>query len=669
MMRNTTLSIAILSTLSLNVAAQSHDHEHFDAYEMARYKGNAATEHTIEAHRQLAERLPFKNRTAFEEQKRGLIASFGDHDAGLARIPFIDFMQNVNPEQYPDTVNPSIFRQGLMNYQAQGLYEVVEGVYQIRGSDVSNITVFRTETGYVINDPGLLDDTTKDAWEFAKLHLPAPHTIHAVIYSHPHGDHFGGVRGLEADFAEDVKIIAPEGFVAALADENMVAGNAMSRRTDYQYGTTLGLNARGQVDMAIGLTKGTKGGLTLITPNFEIVDKVEQHKIDGLTFEFTNVPGAEAPVEILTWVEEYKTLFTGELTYHGMHNIYTFRGAKVRDSLAWTKYLTEIKIAYGDRIEALTSSHSAPVWETEAINEYITLQRDNYGFIHNQSMRLANNGVTINDVGREIEKIIPEVQFNTWHTNGYHGSYSHNARAVVNLYLGYHDMNPVNTNPLTTIDKSCTYVEAAGADTLYNAGMVHFEAGRYQQSSQLFNDLVQCDPANETFRNALADSFEQQGYQSETMAWRNSYLQGAVELRTNEVKDGVDQMSADIIANAPTAKIFDMFAVRVNSVKAIEAGLDFTLTTVHPDTNEFFYTEVSNGNMTTVQTDKQLDADTTFFIHKADFSNVLLQQVTLGKLLETGMAGFSGEAANVQALQGAMEQPNRKFDILPLIKE
>ncbi|MEZ8823994.1 alkyl/aryl-sulfatase [Vibrio amylolyticus] len=668
-MRNTTLSIAIFTTLSFNATAQSHDHEHFDALEMARYKGKVATEHTIQANRELANRLPFEDRTAFEEQSRGLIASFGDHDAGLARVPFINFMQNVNPEQYPETVNPSIFRQGLMNYQAQGLYEVVEGVYQIRGSDVSNITVFRTKTGYVINDPGLLDDTTKDAWEFAKLHLPAPHTIHAVVYSHPHGDHFGGVRGLEADFSDDVKIIAPEGFVAALADENMIAGNAMSRRTDYQYGTTLSQNARGQVDMAIGLNKGTKGGLTLITPTLEIIDKVEKHTIDGLTFEFTNVPGAEAPVEILTWIEEYKTLFTGELTYHGMHNIYTFRGAKVRDSLAWTKYLTEIKIAYGDRIAALTSSHSAPVWDNQAINEYITLQRDNYGFIHNQSMRLANNGVTINDVGREIEKIIPEVQFNTWHTNGYHGSYSHNARAVVNLYLGYHDMNPVNTNPLTTIDKSCTYVEAAGAETLYNAGLVHFEAGRYQESSQLFNDLVQCAPTNEQYRHALADSFEQQGYQSETMAWRNSYLQGAVELRTSEVKDGVNQMSADIIANSPTAKIFDMFAVRVNSVKAIDAGLNFTLTTVHPDTKEYFYTEVSNGNMTTVQTTTKLDADTTVFIHKSDFSNVLLRQTTFPALLESGMAGIVGKAENLAGLQGVMEQPERKFDILPLIKE
>jgi len=342
----------------------------------------------------------------------------------------------------------------LMNFQAEGLYKVRDGVYQLRGNDIANITLFRTETGYVINDPGLMDATTFDAWEFAKKHIPSPHTIHAVVYSHPHGDHFGGVRGLEHDFSDDVKIIAAEGFVEALADENMIGGNAMSRRTDYQYGSILPKGPTGAVDMAIGLTQGLKGGLTLITPDFLITNKIEQHEIDGLTFEFTNVPEAEAKVEIITWVEDYKTLFTGELTFHGMHNIYTFRGAKTRDALVWSKYLTEMKMAYGDRIEALTSSHSAPVWGGKEIVNYLTMQRDNYGFIHNQAMRLANEGVTINDVGREIEKIIPEAQFNTWHTNGYHGSYSHNARGVINLYLGYFDMNPVNVNPLQTIDNS-----------------------------------------------------------------------------------------------------------------------------------------------------------------------------------------------------------------------
>jgi alkyl sulfatase BDS1-like metallo-beta-lactamase superfamily hydrolase len=666
-MKKTILSM-LLILFSLTAAAVVLDQENPDEHVADAYAGKPASKHTIAVNAKLAQRLPFDDMTAFEQQSRGLIASFGDHDAGDARRAFEKFYGAAKADGAPDTVNPSIWRQGLMNFQAEGLYKVVDGVYQLRGNDIANITIFRTETGYVINDPGLMDDTTFDAWEFAKQHIPAPHTIHAVVYSHPHGDHFGGVRGLEKDFSDNVKIIAAEGFVEALADENMIGGNAMSRRTDYQYGSILPKGPTGAVDMAIGLTQGLKGGLSLITPDFLITNKIEQHEIDGLTFEFTNVPEAEAKVEIITWVEDYKTLFTGELTFHGMHNIYTFRGAKTRDALVWSKYLTEMKMAYGDRIEAITSSHSAPVWGGKEINDYLTMQRDNYGFIHNQAMRLANEGVTINDVGREIEKIIPEAQFNTWHTNGYHGSYSHNARAVVNLYLGYFDMNPVNVNPLQTIDKSCTYVKAAGADTLYDAGLVHFKEGRYQESSQLFNDLVMCDPENDTYREALADSFEQQGYQSETMAWRNSYLQGAVELRTNTILDGVKQMSEDIIANSPTAQVMDMFGVRVNSVKAIEAGLDFSMAIASSDVNEHFYTEVSNGNMVTVQTESQVSADTTLFINKADLSKVLLGQTTFPELLESGIARTSGEASNLMALGSVIEIPNAKFEILPLKK-
>ena len=478
----------------------------------------------------------------------------------------------MDPKDYPDTVNPSIFRQAVMNYQAQGLYKVVDGVYQLRGHEISNVTFFRTKTGYVVNDQGLLDETMRLGWEFAKKHLPAPHTIHAVVYSHAHGDHFGGVKGLSEDFSDDVKIIGPDGMVEAVSAENMVAGNAMSRRADYQYGSNLPKNIYGQVDNAIGLTHSHEGGMTLYAPNLEIVDKVERHTIDGVEFEFTNVPEAEAPVQIITWVEQYKTLFTGELTFHGQHNIYSFRGAKTRDALNWTKYLTEMKLAYGDRIQALTSSHSAPVWGTDTINEYLTYMRDNYGFVHNQAMRLANNGTTINDVGRKLEAIVPESLFNKWYTNGYHGSYSHNARAVVNLYLGYYDSNPANINPLLTQDKACVYIEAAGADALFKAGMGHFKDGRYQEASQLFNDLVQCAPTNVKYRDALADSFEQQGYQSENMAWRNSYLQGANELRTSRTKPPIQFNSADVIAASPTEGIFDMMAVRLNGPKAVEGG-------------------------------------------------------------------------------------------------
>jgi len=629
-----------------------------------------ASAHTIKANREAAKRLPYNDTIAFDEQNRGLIAAFGDHKAGQIREPFHAFLKGVDAKDHPDSVNPSIFRQAAMNYQAQGLYKVVDGIYQLRGHEISNVTFFRTETGYVVNDQGLLDETMRLGWEFAKKHLPKPHTIHAVVYSHAHGDHFGGVRGLSEDFADDMKIIAPDGMVEAVSAENMVAGNAMSRRADYQYGSNLPKNIYGQVDNAIGLTHGHEGGITLIAPTLEIVEKIERHVIDGVEFEFTNVPEAEAPVEIITWVEQYKTLFTGELTFHGMHNIYTFRGAKTRDALNWTKYLTEMKLAYGDRIQALISSHSAPVWGTDTINEYLTYQRDNYGFIHNQAMRLANNGTTINDVGRELEAIVPEALFNKWYTNGYHGSYSHNARGVVNLYLGYYDANPVNINPLVTKNKSCVYVNAAGADILYKAGKMHFDQGEYQEASQLFNDLVMCEPTNLQYRDALSDSFEQQGYQSETMAWRNAYLQGANELRTSRTKPPIKFNSNDVIAASPTEGIFDMMAVRLNGPKAIAAGLNESFNTVHKDTNEYFYTEISNGNMVTVETKEPVKtAGSTLHIKKADLARVLVGEITAAELFGSGVARIDGNQELLQGILPNLDTFDSSFEILPLLKE
>ncbi|MBW1969331.1 MAG: MBL fold metallo-hydrolase [Deltaproteobacteria bacterium] len=676
-MKKTIIALSVLTVLSFSVFADEHYKNmptFADGYDKQDptpgFTAKPASEHTVRANRETAKRLPYSDKIAFEEQARGLIAAFGDNKAGQIREPFHAFLKDVDPKDHPDSVNPSIFRQAVMNYQAQGLYKVVDGVYQLRGHEISNVTFFRTKTGYVVNDQGLLDETMRLGWEFAKKHLPAPHTIHAVVYSHAHGDHFGGVRGLSEDFADDVKVIAPDGFVEAVSAENMIAGNAMSRRADYQYGSNLPKNIFGQVDNAIGLAHSHEGDMTLITPNVLIVDKVEKHTIDGVEFEFTNVPEAEAPVEIITWVEQYKTLFTGELTFHGMHNIYTFRGAKTRDALNWTKYLTEMKLAYGDRIQALTSSHSAPVWGTDTINEYLTYMRDNYGFIHNQSMRLANNGATINDIGRKVEAIVPEALFNKWYNNGYHGSYVHNARGVVNLYLGYYDANPVNINPLLTQDKSCIYVNAVGAETLYKAGMKHFDKGEYQESSQLFNDLVQCEPTNIKYRDALADSFEQQGYQSETMAWRNAYLQGANELRTSQTKPPIKFNSSDVIASSPTEGIFDMMAVRLNAPKAVAAGLNLSFNTVHKDVKQYFYTEISNGNMVTVETEQPVkNAGSTLYITKMDLSDVLVGRVTAAELFKSGKASIQGNQNLLQEILANLDDFNPTFDILPLLKK
>ncbi|MDG3084901.1 alkyl sulfatase dimerization domain-containing protein [Vibrio hannami] len=640
------------------------------------YQGKPASDHTIAVNKELAKQLPWEDTSAFERTQKGLIAEFGTHEAGELKNRF-EYMSDMTVDELPASVNPSIWRQGMLNYAAGGLYEVTDGVYQIRGSDLSNMTIYRTDNGYVIHDPLLSKEAAAASWEFAKLHLPAingEHKITGMIYSHMHADHFGGSRGIveSGDFAEDAEIYAPKDFIKELADENVIAGTAMGRRANYQYGTTLDNNTKGIVDNALGL--GTsRGEVTLVAPTHEIQEREKVIVIDGLEFHAINMPGAEAPAEIVLYVPEYRSLNTAELTYDGMHNIYTFRGAKVRDSLVWTKYLTELKLRYVDSglVDNIHAAHSAPVWNdpntaVNEISEYMALQRDNYGFIHNQAMRLANHGVSINDVGREIETLVPQSQKDTWHTNGYHGSYSHNARAVVNLYLGYHDLNPVNTNPLQTKDKSCVYVEAAGAETLYNAGMVHFNNGEYQEASQLFNDLVQCDPNNIQYRFALADSFEQQGYQSETMAWRNSYLQGAVELRTGEIQPSIKLASADVIANTPTGMFLDFVAVMLNAEKAEAEALNFNFAVVHPELNEKFYGEVSNANMANIQVDELPNTDFRIDIAKEDLTKVVLGQATLESLAEAGAVKVTGDAELLQKLAGTLDEFDGLFEILPM---
>ncbi|MGD8172737.1 alkyl/aryl-sulfatase [Vibrio sp. TRT 21S02] len=661
------LSLAII--VSFNAVA--NDYASIDTYE-----GKPASTHTKQANAAVARILPWEDTSAFQRTARGLIAEFGTHEAGELKNRF-EYMTDMSVEDLPATVNPSIWRQGMLNYAAGGLYEVTDGVYQIRGADLSNMTIYRTDNGYVIHDPLLSRQAAAASWEFAKQHLAAingEHKITGMIYSHMHADHFGGSRGIyeSGDFAKDAPILAPKDFIKELADENVIAGTAMGRRANYQYGTTLDNNTKGIVDSALGL--GTsRGEVTLVAPTEEIQSREKVFEIDGLKFHAINMPGAEAPAEIVLYVPKYRSLNTAELTYDGMHNIYTFRGAKVRDALVWTKYLTELKMRFVDSglVDNIHAAHSAPVWndagtEINEISQYMTLQRDNYGFIHNQAMRLANHGVTIHDVGREIEKIVPQSQIDTWHTNGYHGSYSHNARAVVNLYLGYHDMNPVNTNPLQTTEKSCIYVNAAGADTLYNAGMKHFNKGEYQEASQLFNDLVQCAPSNIKYRFALADSFEQQGYQSETMAWRNSYLQGAVELRTGDIQPSIKLASSDVIANTPTGMFLDFIAVSLNAPKAEAAQLDFNFGVYHPDLNEHYYGEVSNANMANIQVDTLPKVDFELVINKTDFTKVVLGETTLEALFESGRASVKGNASLLDKLAGTLDEFDGLFDILPM---
>lgn len=666
-MKRTLLSV----TIALTSYAATADYDSLD------YIGKPATKHTIEANSALDKTLPWHDSSAFERSERGLIAAFGEHDAAELRNSRGYLEVDDIRRDRPNTVNPSIWRQGAMNYASGGLYEVTDGIYQIRGADLSNMTIYRSDNGYIIHDPLITREAASAAWDFAKKHLPAingEHKITGVIYSHTHQDHFGGVRGLFEDgqLPEDVEIFAPKDFMEELLSEGLLAGNAMGRRAQYQYGNTLPDSAYGVVDNALGM--GTsKGEITLIPPTVIIEDREETVTIDGLEMLFINMPNAEAPTEMINFVPAYNSLNTAELTYDGQHNIYTFRGAKTRDSLAWTKYLSEIKLRFADKLDNIHAAHSAPVWnkpdtDENEIAEYLTMQRDNYGFIHNQTLRLANQGVKINDIGRAIEQIVPDSQQQTWASRGYHGSYSHNARGVINLYLGYHDMNPTNINPLTNVDRSCLYVQTAGTDTMYKQAQNHFEQGAYQEASTLLNDIVNCDPSDVKARDLLANSWEQQGYQSETMAWRNSYLQGASELRTNHIPEAIKMVSPDIMSQMTTAGFLDFMAISVDASK-VPADMAFNFNIIHPEINEVYYVEFSNANLAPLQVEKAIsDVDLTLSIERDDFIAIVTGQASLEQLIKEKKAKVNGDASVLNKLKSVSVHFSQNFEIVPIMK-
>ncbi len=412
--------------------------------------GKPATAETIKANAEFAKTLNFADVRAFENDKLGLIAEFDDETGNIIRNSF-SFIDLSSADKAPDTVNPSLWRQAVLNQGAQGLYEVIPGkIYQIRGTDLASVSFIRGKTGWIVYDVLTTKEAAAQSLKFFFANVPEGKDlpITAMLYSHSHADHFGGARAVQELFPK-VKVYGSKNITKETVDENVLAGNAMSRRAAYQYGATLGRHEHGIVDAA--LAKGISSGeITYVKPNYELNWKgdIESLNIDGLKMIFLDASGTEAPSEMMTYIPSMKALWTGEVTYQGMHNVYTLRGAKVRDSLLWSKKINEMIYLWGGEVETMFASHSAPIWGNKEIVEYLKMQRDAYGFTHNQTLRLANNGYVLQDLGDAIYEVMPESIQKSWHTNGYHGTYSHNARAVYNMYLGYFDMNPGNLNPL-----------------------------------------------------------------------------------------------------------------------------------------------------------------------------------------------------------------------------
>lgn len=664
-MKKTILAI-VISSISLSSIAADHDHEHFS--EIGKQGGKPATKTTIEKNDAFAKTLNFSDTRAFENNNKGLIASFDKKTGDIIRNSF-DFIDPsvANADNAPDSVNPSLWRQAVLNQAAEGLYEVVPGkIYQVRGTDLASISFIRSDNGWIAYDVLLTRESASQSLKFFQENVPegGDLPVVAMIYSHSHADHFGGSAAIKEAFP-DVKVYGSKYITKEIVDENVLAGNAMSRRTAYQYGATLNRHEHGIVDAA--LAKGlSKGAITYVLPDYELNhnEEIETLNIDGLEMQFMDASGTEAASEMVTYIPSMKALWTGELTYQGMHNLYTLRGAKVRDGLKWSKKINEMLMTWGSATDVLFASHSAPVWGTEEISDYLKMQRDAYGFTHNQTLRLANDGVVLQDMGDEIYTVMPESIQKTWHTNGYHGTYSHNARAVYNMYLGYFDMNPANLNPLPVKPESAKFVEyMGGSELILEKAEADFEKGEYRFIATALNKVIQVEPKNVEARKLLADTYEQLGYQAEGAGWRNIYLTGAQELRVGTLPGAPKTASPDVLANMTIENLLDYLAVRVDSMKAQHTP--FTLNVVIPDEKETYFVEMSNGNLNNILVDKEVKADATLLINRSDVSKILLQQVTLATLLENGSAGIKGDKSVLQKLTDSLTNADAKFEIVP----
>lgn len=624
-----------------------------------------ATDFTKQLNAIYLKSLPFDDRRDFEDAQRGFIAPL--YEDGVLKNAKGEVIYKAHNFQFdlnapaPDTVNPSLWRQSQIN-GISGLFKVADRIYQVRGQDISNITFIEGDSGIIVIDPLISAEAAASALKLYYEHRPQK-PVKAVIYTHSHTDHYGGVRGIITN-DEDVKsgkikVIAPAGFLDEAISENVLAGNAMTRRAVYSYSTLLPQNAKGNIGNGLGVAT-TPGSVTLIPPTDTISETGQKMTIDGLEFEFLMAPGSEAPAEMHFYIAALKALCTAENCVHTLHNFYTLRGAKTRDVSKWVGYLNETLDRWGAEAEVLYAPHTWPVWGNDQINEHIENYRDAFKYIHDQALHLANQGYTINEIGNMLE--LPESLAKNWATRGYYGSVSHNARAVYNFYLGYYDGNPANLNPYSPVDMAERYVNSLGGeDKIMGIAREALAAGDYRWAAELLKHVVFYNPQNQEARNLQADAFEQMGYQAENATWRGFYLTGAQELRNGIAKTAVANTSSpDTVAAMPLEMILDYLAVRLNSEKA--AGKDITLNFKMAD-NDTLSLSLKNSvlNYRRVLPEK---AAATFNISRDDLHSVLIGQAKLDDLIKQGKAKVDGDPAKLAEMLAAVDEFEFWFNIV-----
>ncbi len=642
------------------VGAGAEEAKHFHP------KGKMPSKYTMEFQKKFRQTLPFEDKRDFAEQKRGFIAAPPYKqimaEAGHVAWDMGSFQFLLKGKDF-DSIHPSLQRQAILNMN-YGLYEVIPGIYQVRGFDLANISFIKSKSGWIVFDPLTAKETAKAALDFINEKL-GKRPVVAVVYSHSHADHFGGVRGVvdEKDVRSGkVKIIAPVGFMDHAVAENVYAGNAMNRRMFYQYGVLLPKSPFGLVDQAIGKTVAA-GSMGLIAPTILIEKDIEELTVDGVRMIFQNTPGTEAPAEMNTYFPDMKAFWAAENICATIHNIYTLRGALVRDALEWSKQINNALYLFGQEAEVMFASHSWPRWGNERIKEVMRAQRDAYAHLNNGVLHLANQGVTINQVHNVYE--VPEPLQQQWAARSYHGSPEHNSRAVINRYLGYWDGNPTTLIPLSPEDSAPLYVEMmGGAEKIIKKGRELYNQGKYRQAQEILNKLVYAMPQNQTAKDLLADIFEQIGYQQESPSVRNSFLGAALELRSG-IPEGASPKTAgpDVIRAMTTELWLDFLGIRLDSKKA--GSKQFKINLLTPDNKEKFVVELSNGTLTNIEGYQADDADLTITIDRKDLEQTMMGAVKFDDQIASGKARLKGNRDVYEQLKTMLVHFDLGFEIMP----
>ena len=627
-----------------------------------------ATTITAEANAEWYEKLDFSDRREFANAERGWLDNAegriidGDDNRSAWDLQSYG---NLNRDA-PDTVNPSLWRNTQLNAKA-GLFEVCDGIYQVRGFDMANTTFIRTDHGWIVFDVLMCKENMKAAKELMENRF-GPLDIKAVLYSHSHVDHFGGVEGVitreqVADAKLSLKkqlasgktlVLAPAGFLKHAISENVYAGIAMARRAQFQYGTVLDKGEKGALSVGIGMGQST-GTVALIAPTYEIGEDVPKLTIDGLEIEFQLTPGTEAPAEMNAYFPKYRALWMAENCTGTMHNLYTLRGAEVRDANDWAKYIIEADQRFCDKTDVVFQSHNWPHWGEE-IHDYLLNTAAIYKFIHDQTLHYMNQGYTSTEVAAMLT--LPEKLEKVWYTRPYYGTLAHNAKAVYQKYLGWYDANPVNLNPLPPSDTAKKLVEYLGStDAVLRKARKDFEKGDYQWVAQITKELVFADPSNQKARNLCADALEQLGYQAESGAWRNAYLMGAAELRKGNLS-GLAR-TANGLGSAMKEMTVDMLLDYISILTDANAAQndDVTLNLIVTDVNEKFYVTRKNGILLSYSGENRPDAQATVTCKR-------LQLLALMQGQQAGQVQVSGDATALKRLLAYASKFEKTFNVI-----